>query len=85
MKNRVYLHIFWQSEFIVHFSNLFFNFKGSNLFEIQFVARPLCFDVLSEEIYLIPLLKLRRLLVLLIVVHGRPVSNELDIQAQLSV
>ena len=85
MKNRVYSYIFWQSEFIVHFSNLFFNFEGSNLFEIQFVTRPLCFDILSEEVYLIPFPKLKCLLVLLVVVHGCSVSNKLDVQAQLLV
>jgi len=85
IKNRVYLHILWQSEFIVHFSNLFFNFKGSNFFEIQFVARFLCFDVLSEKVDLISLLKLRCLLVLLIVVHGCLIGNKLNIQTQLLV
>ena len=79
MKNRVYSHIFWQSEFIVHFSNLFFNFEGSNLFEIQFVTRPLYFDVLFEEVYLIPLSKLRHLLMLLVVVYGCSVSNKLNV------
>jgi len=85
MKNRVYSHILWQSEFIVHFPSLFFNFERSNLFEIQFVTRPLCLDVFSKEVYLVPLPKLRRLLVPLVIVHGRSISNELDVQAQLSV
>jgi len=85
IKNRVYLYIFWQFEFVVHFPSLFFNFKRSNFFEIQFIIRPLCFDILFEEVYFIPLLKLRCLLVLLIVVYGHLISNELDIQAQLLV
>jgi len=81
----VYSHILWQSEFIVHFSNLFFNFEGFNFFKIQFVIRPLCFNILFEEIDFISLLKLRCLLVPLIVIYGCSVSNKLNIQAQLLV
>jgi len=81
IKNRVYLYVFWQSKFIVHFPNLFFNFERSNLFEIQFVTRPLCFDILSEEVYFIPLLKFWCLLVPLIVIHGCLIGDKLNIQA----
>ena len=85
IKNRIYLYIFWQSEFIVHFLYLFFNFKGSNLFEIQFIARSLCLDVFSEEVDLISFLKLKHFLVPLIIVYGCLISNKLNIQAQLLV
>ena len=48
MKYRVYLHGFWQLEFVIHRPNFLVDFEWSQLLVIQLVARSFRLDIFSK-------------------------------------
>lgn len=66
MKYWVYPHGVWQFEAEIDLPDLFFDFEGTDFFEVQFFAWSvvlLSFEIFAEEVNFIPPLELRCLLV----------------------
>ena len=65
----MYSHSGWKLKLIVDTSLSFSNLKRSQLHVVQFVARSLCLDVVTQEVYFIPLSESRSPISLFIVIY----------------
>lgn len=85
MKGWVHFHVTWKIQNESDRSFLFLNLEWSQLGVIQFRTWPFGFDVFSNEIDGVPLLKVRSLEPFLVGILSHAFSQELEVRGEFLV